>query len=153
MEEHRLLALWAAGCAERVLHLFEAEASDTRPRRAIDAARAWARGELSVGTAREASLGAHAAAREAAAACAGGAAIAAARAAGHAAATAHAADHSLGAALYALKAARAARRSEETERAFQDEGLPASVRDIVLSARLAREGKDAREDREGRGPP
>ncbi len=40
-EDHRLLALWAADCAEHVLHLFEHEQpSDTRPREAIEAARA-----------------------------------------------------------------------------------------------------------------
>ena len=38
--DHRLLALWAADCAEHVLHLFEAEQpSDPRPRRAIEHAR------------------------------------------------------------------------------------------------------------------
>ena len=41
--DHRRLALWAAACAEHVLHLFEDEqASDPRPREAIEAARAWA---------------------------------------------------------------------------------------------------------------
>jgi hypothetical protein len=44
--DHRLLASWAATCAEHVLPLFEAVApSDPRPRRAIDQARAWVRGE------------------------------------------------------------------------------------------------------------
>lgn len=43
--DHQLLALWAAQCAEHVLHFFEdGQPSDTRPRDAIDAARAWARG-------------------------------------------------------------------------------------------------------------
>jgi immunity protein 5 of polymorphic toxin system len=33
--DHRLLALWAAGCAEHVLHVFEsAQPSDPRPREA-----------------------------------------------------------------------------------------------------------------------
>ncbi len=42
-EDHQLLAMWAAQCAEHVLHLFENEESlDTRPRQAIDAARSWA---------------------------------------------------------------------------------------------------------------
>lgn len=40
-------SLWAATCAEHVLPLFEqAVPGDRRPRQAIDAARAWARGEL-----------------------------------------------------------------------------------------------------------
>ena len=51
--DHHLLAHWAAECAEHVLHLFdEARPSDTRPREAIEAARAWARGELSMMDAR-----------------------------------------------------------------------------------------------------
>ncbi|WP_369055177.1 putative immunity protein [Kineococcus terrestris] len=42
-EDHRLLALWAADCAEHVLHLFEDEhPCDTRPREAVGAARAAA---------------------------------------------------------------------------------------------------------------
>lgn len=40
--DHRLLALWAATCAEHVLHLFESlRPSDGRPRRAIEQIRAW----------------------------------------------------------------------------------------------------------------
>jgi hypothetical protein len=35
--DHRLLALWAASCAEHVLHLFESvQPSDPRPREAIE---------------------------------------------------------------------------------------------------------------------
>jgi len=151
--EHRLLALWAAACAESVLPLYEAAASDGRPRNAIALARAWARGGLTFGAAREASLAAHAAAREASAAGLGPAAVAAARAAGQAVATAHAADHSLGAALYALKAARAAGRAVEAERAFQDASLPEPVRILVLSARLAREGAAPSDDRAYGAPP
>ena len=42
--DHHLLALWAASCAEHVLHLFEsAHPEDPRPRQAIDHARAWVR--------------------------------------------------------------------------------------------------------------
>src|SRR5256885_13624952 len=41
--DHRLLALWAAVCAEHVLHLFESvQPSDPRPRLAIEQVRAWA---------------------------------------------------------------------------------------------------------------
>ncbi len=40
-EEHRLLASWAASCAEHVLPFFEADYPlDNRPRKAIAAARA-----------------------------------------------------------------------------------------------------------------
>ena len=46
-EDHRLLALWAADCAEHVLGLFETvRPEDPRPRRAIEHARAWTRGEV-----------------------------------------------------------------------------------------------------------
>lgn len=106
---HRSQALEAADCAERVLALFESRApNDDRPRKAIDAARAWARGEIRVGAARTAALSAHAAARDAAA---HPAACAAARAAGHAAATAHVVTHARAASLYANKALAAEQRA------------------------------------------
>jgi hypothetical protein len=50
-ERHRLLATWAADCAEHVMALFETCSADERPRRAITVARAWARGDVPVGTA------------------------------------------------------------------------------------------------------
>lgn len=63
---HEALALWAADCAEHVLHYFEEKhPDDDRPRNAIEAARAWTRGEVSVGEAIEISRDTHAAAREA----------------------------------------------------------------------------------------
>ena len=44
-DDHRLLALWAASCAEHVLHLFEAERpDDTRPRHAIERIRTYVGG-------------------------------------------------------------------------------------------------------------
>lgn len=131
---HRQLAAWAADCAEHVLPLFAAHSDDDRPRRAVDAARAWARGEISVGEARHAAVRAHAAAREAG----DPAAIAVARAAGHCVATAHMADHSLGASGYALKAVRVAGLSTADELAWQDAKLPAEVRELVISARAAK---------------
>src|ERR1039457_7479558 len=63
-EDHRLLAMWAADCAEHVLHHFEqSRPKDDRPRRAIDLGRAWARGEISWAEARTAGGHANAAAR------------------------------------------------------------------------------------------
>src|SRR5205085_680274 len=51
--DHRLLALWAASCAEHVLDLFEsAQPDDRRPRQAIEHARAWVRGEAKMTQAR-----------------------------------------------------------------------------------------------------
>ncbi len=103
-DDHRLLAVWAADCAQHVLHHFEqARPGDDRPRRAIDLGRAWARGEMPMTEARAAAGHANAAARDLS-----GAARHAAYAAGQAAAVAHVAAHELGAAAYAIRAARAA---------------------------------------------
>jgi len=131
--DHRLLALWAAACAEHVLHLFEAvQPSDPRPRRTIESARAWARGEMTMSQAR-ARAGANAAARELS-----GAARCAAYAAGQAVAVSHVAAHELGAAAYAIKAARAAAPAEAREIAgrreceWQRAQLPETIRDLVL---------------------
>jgi hypothetical protein len=99
--DRRIVAVWAADCAERMLGLFEADApGDSRPRDAIVRLRAFARGELGVREARRRFV-AHAAAREASAP----AAVAAARAAGQAASIPHMGAHALGAAAYAAKAA------------------------------------------------
>src|SRR2546428_4145580 len=63
--DHQLLALWAALCAEHVLDLFEsARPLDPRPRRAIEHARAWARGEVTMTQARSAGGHGMAAARD-----------------------------------------------------------------------------------------
>lgn len=142
LDQHRQLALWAADCAEHVLPLFSRRHPlDDRPRGAIKTARAWAAGEVSVGTARAAALAAHAAAREATDI----AAREAARAAGHAVATAHMADHSLSAAAYAVRAVQASLEkpagveAAERELAWQRELLPLAVSELVLSARKARQ--------------
>ena len=101
---HKALALWAADCAERVLVNFEKELpKDDRPRKAIEAARSWVRGELAMTKCREAAFAAHAAARETNCP----SATFAARAAGHAAATTHVADHARHAAAYAIKSVAA----------------------------------------------
>ena len=111
--DHHLLASWAAACAEHVLHLFEsAKPSDSRPRHAIEQARAWARGEITMSQSRAAAGHAQAAARELS-----GAARHAAFAAGQAAAVAHVAAHELGAAAYAIKAAHAAAPRGESDSA------------------------------------
>jgi hypothetical protein len=131
--DHRLLALWAAACAEHVLHLFESvQPSDPRPRRTIESTRAWARGEMTMSQAR-ATAGANAAARQLS-----GAARYAAYAAGQAVAVSHVAAHELGAAAYAIQAARAAAPEGERESAgrlecqWQREQLPEAIRDLVL---------------------
>jgi hypothetical protein len=132
--DHRLLALWAAACAEHVLPLFESvQPSDPRPRQAIEQARAWVRGEIKMSQARAAAGAANAAARELS-----GAARHAAYAAAQAAVVAHVAAHELGAAAYAIKAARAAAPEGEGESAgrrecrWQREQLPDAIRELVL---------------------
>src|SRR3954451_19600645 len=100
--DRRIVALWAADCAERVIGLFEAEApGDSRPREAIARTRAFARGELDIAEAIRGRFVNGEAAREVSAP----AAVAAARAAGQAAAIPHMGAHALGAAAYAAKAA------------------------------------------------
>lgn len=138
--DHRLLSLWAATCAEHVLPLFESvRPLDTRPRYAIEQARAWARGEVTMTQARTAAGHANAAARDLS-----GAARFAAYAAGQAAAVAHVAAHELGAAAYAIKAARAAAPEGDGERAgrlecqWQRDQLPEAIRALVLDDQRVR---------------
>jgi hypothetical protein len=149
-DDHHRLALWAAECAEHVLPLFERErAEDDRPRRAIEAGRAWARGEVSWWDARTAGGNANAAARDLK-----GAGRHAAYSAGQAGAVGHVAAHELGAAAYAIRAvqaaaeaassrgdaraatspaaAEAAREAGRAECRWQREQLPAEIRELVL---------------------
>ncbi len=132
--DHRLLAVWAADCAEHMLHHFErARPKDDRPRRAIDLGRAWARGEVTWWEARTAAGHAQAAARDLS-----GAARHAACAAGQAAAVGHVAAHELGAAAYAIRAACAVAAEGERDETgrrecqWQRDQLPDEVRDLVL---------------------
>ena len=133
-DHHRLLAEWAATCADHVLPLFEAQQpNDDRPRQAIALARAWCGGLVSMSQARTAAGHAQAAARDLA-----GAARFAAFSAGQAAAVAHVAAHQLGAAAYAIKAARmAADPGDETlagrlECQWQRDQLPQEIRELVI---------------------
>ncbi len=101
--DQKILAFWAADCAERVLPYFENECpKDDRPRKAVEACRAWARtGMFSMAVIRGASLSSHAAARDAKG---NDAACYAAHAAGQAVATAHVPTHALGSSIYAIRA-------------------------------------------------
>ena len=133
-DDHRLLAVWAADCAQHVLHHFEkARPGDGRPRHAIDMGRAWARGEITMTQARSAGGHANAAARDLS-----GAARYAAFAAGQAGVVAHVAAHELGAAAYAIKAERAAAPNGEGDRPgrrecrWQRAQLPGAIRELVL---------------------
>ncbi len=103
--DQKILALWAADCAEHVLPYFEDKyPNDDRPRKAIEECRKWAAtGIFKMSIIRKASLDAHAAAK-----------IAkeddgkyAAHAAGQAVGTAHVVTQSLGASLYGIRAVAA----------------------------------------------
>ena len=136
--DHQLLALWAAQCAQHVLHLYQLAApSDERPHEAIDAAGAWARGEMTMMDARARGGHAMAAARPLR-----GPARLAAYAAGQAACVAHVAEHDLGAAAYAIRAVQAANPSNANagrlERDWQRDQLPARIRALVLDDQARR---------------
>jgi hypothetical protein len=133
-DDHRLLAVWAADCAEHVLPLFErVRPGDERPRRAIELGRAWAKGEIPWADARTAAGHANAAARDL-----HGAERHAAYAAAQAAAVGHVAAHELGAAAYAIRAVQAAAPEGEldavgrAECRWQRAQLPDPIRDLVL---------------------
>jgi hypothetical protein len=127
--DRRLVAGWAADCAERVLGLYEAEApDDERPRALIARTRAFARGELDT-------------AEEIRRRFVGGveagngrspAAAAASRAAGQAVAVCHMGAHALGAAAYAARAAGLAKQDRpagvDDEIRWQLEHMSTAVR-------------------------
>ena len=113
-DQHYQLMEWACNCAEHVLHLYEG-IGDVRLRAALSAARDWKKGVSSVGDARNASLDVIALARD----ISNPISIAITRSVGHAVATVHMADHSLEAALYALKAVHYAGKSIEEEKKWQ----------------------------------
>ncbi len=133
-ENHHLLTLWAATCAEHVLHLFEdVMPDDNRPRYAIEQARAWVRGEVKMMQSRDSAGHAHAAARNLK-----GAPRFAAYAAGQAAAVPHVAAHELGAAAYAIRAVQGSVSENERAEAaraeckWQRAQLPEEIKDLVI---------------------
>jgi hypothetical protein len=133
-EQHIQLINWACNCAENVLPLFS-EKPDERLLCALSIAKDWVIGKATTGDARKASLKAIAMANESS----NPIAVAVSRAVGHAVATAHMADHSLGAALYALKAVKNAGISVDEERKWQNEQLPSEIRDLILTTRIKKE--------------
>ena len=132
-QQHYQLANWARTCAEHVLPYF-GKTVDPRLMNALKVADEWSKGKAAVGDARRASVESHAVAREQI----NPAGVAVARAIGHAVATAHMADHALGGAYYGLKVVKASGKSVEEERKWQDEQLPAEIKQLVLSARATR---------------
>ena len=124
-----------------MLGLFEAaRPDDPRPRQALEAVRAWVRGELPMMRTRAAGGHAMGAARDLR-----GAPRFAAYAAGQAACVAHVAAHDLGAAAYAIKAVRAAVPPAEVDAAGREERrrqrarLPEQVRALVLDDQRRRD--------------
>lgn len=123
---HRKLMKWARKCSEHVLPL-PGKNVDDRLTAALDIARKWENEKVPTGEAMKASRSAHAAARD----YTDPVSIAVARSIGHCVATAHMADHSLGAALYALKAIKSAGKSIDKERAWQNKQLPELPDDLL----------------------
>lgn len=101
-QKHKTLVLWSIDCAGHILPIFEKNHSqDGRPRKAVEAAKAWAQGEIKMPVAKKAAHAAHNAATEAAE---DPAACAAARAAGHVVGTVHVSTHAIGFVIYAITA-------------------------------------------------
>jgi hypothetical protein len=128
-DHHRQLIRWARECSEHVVSHIDGSI-EPRLLYALSVAREWENEKVTTGVAMKASAGAHTVARESS----DPVTIAVARSIGHAVATAHMADHSMGAALYALKAVNKAGKSVDTERRWQHEHLPAEIRELVLTA-------------------
>jgi len=139
--DRRLVAAWAADCAERVLAVFESEVSDDeRPRDAIARARAFARGDLSAAGEIKRRFVAGRAAQSATSP----AAVAAARAAAQAAGVAHMGAHALGAAAYAARAAGLAAGHADAVTAELDWQLEQMSSDVARALRrLPRLGEDS----------
>lgn len=140
--DRRLVAIWAADCAERVLPLFEAEApDDDRARDGVERARAYGRGELDAAGEIKRRLVAGRAAQSVKSP----AAVAAARAVGQASAVAHMGAHALGAAAYAAKAASLAAADPEAARLdevhWQVDHMTADVRAALSSLPLLGEDR------------
>lgn len=118
-EDLRAVTGYAAGCAERALEIVEAvRPDDTRPREAVDAAWAFARGGARGKALRDTAWAALRAAKEAGDPAAAEAARAAMAAAGaaylHPIADAHQVKHVLGSAAHAARAAELAPGGDES---------------------------------------
>lgn len=119
--DRRELVEWTIACAERMLPLFLAERpEDERPREALEAARAFMRGEMDIEAVREKAFACHAAAREAS----DPSALAAARVCGQAAAVAHMAGHARQVPRYTSKAFPGDRSRRDEELAWQRMQVP-----------------------------
>lgn len=125
-QDRQELICWPVACIERLLPVFEAdEPDDSRLTDALDGARKFALGQLSVGPMRKLAFGCHAAAREASSA----PASSVARACGQAVAVAHMAGHSREMARYTSKALTGDMLSQELE--WQRTHVPDRFREYV----------------------
>ena len=131
---HHQLTKWARKCSRHVFPLIDGNINQ-RLVHVLYVAREWEREKAKVGEARKASVSAHAVAR----AFKDPIIIAVARSVGHAAATAHMADHSIGAALYGLKAVKQAGKSVDVERKWQHEQLSPEIKELVITAMSKKE--------------
>ena len=126
--DRQKLILWAAVSAERLNPIYQAAAlGDTRLLEALAGARAFSRGELSVGPVRKLAFGCHAAARDVQ----GVAATAATRVCGQAVAVAHMAGHSREIARYTAKALGVDSDAAAAELAWQRKHVPTRFRTYV----------------------
>ncbi|HUS87449.1 MAG TPA: hypothetical protein VMW76_09425 [Bacteroidales bacterium] len=136
-DAHNKLIRWARECSEHVLSLIDKNV-DNRLVHALRIAKEWENDNVPTGDAMKASLGAHAVARESS----NPISTAVARSIGQAVATAHMADHSLGAALYALKAMKHAGKTLDKEREWQNkqlQQLPSEIVELVLNTMIDKE--------------
>lgn len=136
-DNHHRLIKWARECSEHVLSLTD-EDIDIRLVHALNVAKEWEHDNVPVGDAMKASVDAHAVARESS----NPISIAVARSIGQAVATAHMADHSLGAALYALKAVKNAGKPIDEEREWQNKQLlqlPSEIVELVITTMKEKE--------------
>jgi len=102
-QKHRTLVLWSIDCAGHLLPIFEEKyPKDKRPRKAVEAAEGWARGNIKMPIAKKAAHATHNAATEVAKE--NPAACAAARAIGHVVGTVHVETHAIGVVIYGITA-------------------------------------------------
>ncbi len=130
-DNQKKLIGWAVSCSEHVLPLFEGTI-DMQLNHAIAVAKEWEEGKCTAGEAIKSSREVHAVAKK----LTNPVSMAIARSIGQAVATVHMADHSIGAALYALKAVKLMGKSLDAERVWQLnelKKLPPEIADLVLA--------------------
>jgi len=127
LDHQRELMHWAIACAEHVLPLVQEEAIDNRLIYALYVAKEWEKGNVKTGLAMKAARDVHALARN----LTNPILKYIARSIGQAVSTAHMADHSMGAALYALKAVKEVNKSIDDEKAWQDEKIKNLPNEII----------------------